>query len=144
MWAAIAQVGMQVGGSVLRGFSAYGESKEREAVATYNAQVARDQGMAQKRAIDVQNKIEQDVWRGDISKTEAVGGVRGVVMDEGSPLLAETEAYSDMIADASEMQRQGEIARIAGVNKAKTFEREAEYAKKTRWMTTISAGLGGG
>ena len=134
---------LQAGGSLLSAYGSYSKSKENERVAKYNAKMSLLKGLEQKTAIDAQNKIQINNNRSELSENEAMGGLRGIIMESGSAEIIEAQRYSDMVADQTETTRQGEIARITGENQSAQYKFQAKQIKDSRWMGVVGALLGG-
>lgn len=143
MWQQIVGYALKAGGSLLSAYGGLQASKEAEGVAKYNAKVELDKGKAEKRSKDMQNKIKQDADRGKLSESTALGGIRGIIMSSGSALMSETKQYSDMVADHTEISRQGEVARITGENKAELYKRQARSIHKARYWNMAGTLMGG-
>lgn len=140
--AAAITAGINLGGSILAMYGSSMASKEKEAMAKYNAQVARDRGMAQMKAIRTQNQVQRDVDRGDMSTIENAMANSGVEAGVGSPLLVATAELADKFADRNETERQAKIAKIMGDNEAQHFEYQAMSMKKARHRSMIAQGIG--
>lgn len=128
--------------AAVSGYGAYSQSKEAQAMAKYNAQVAKNRNEAQRNAILARNRIESDVDRHQMSSIEANLATAGIGADQGSPLLIKTAAFADMQADRNEMNRQAEIARVRGVSEEYAYLRQGQAAKRAGNISLLATGIG--
>lgn len=128
-------------GGAISAYSAYQSSKEGEAISEYNAQVARNKGIAKERAIKAQNRIQRDLDRKDISALENIIGNSGIESGVGSPLLQATEQFADQQADRNEINRQALIAKATGGEQGKMFDRQAENIRSSRNLSLLAQGV---
>lgn len=133
-----------VGSSLLGMYGNYRQSKEQEAVAKYNAKIAREKGIAQSKAILAQNRIESDLDREQYSAAINQLSNRGLQAGIGSPLLVAAKIASDNIADRNEMYRQARIAELYGEQESYMYNRSARSIRQALPISLLSQALGGG
>ena len=137
--AAITAVGV-VGTSAYSAYSAYQSGKAQEAMAEYNADIARNEMVAQEQAIEAESRrLSKDQRSAKARGRVSVSGRGGLA--EGTDLLALAEQSRNMQLDQLELQRQQDIARAQGKSKMAMYDYQGKQARSSmRW---ISAGLGG-
>lgn len=133
--------GVAMGASLL---STYMESKSQQAIAKYNAAVARQRAEAKAKALDRQSDIELEDRRSEISEVTNTLSNRGLDITQGSPLLILSDTFGDAMADVNEIRRQASIARITGEAEAAMFDFERESIKRALPLQLLSGGMGGG
>ena len=124
-------------------YSAVEQADAQEKQLQYEADRAREAGLAKQAALarEADRKAEED--RKSLSTSINVLGGRGLDISTGSPLLTLAEQYSDSLADANEIKRQGSIAYLTGLNQEGMLKAKADSVSSAVPLTAAGIGLAG-
>lgn len=123
--------------------SSYREGKAQDAMAKYNAEVAKIQAEAKARAIESEAMHKADVDRSMMASLRAQGASRGVDYESGSPLLIAAQMARENQYDQLEMRRQAQISRQQGAEQATMLRWEGKQARRASLLNMTAQGIKG-
>mgnify|MGYP003108519746 FL=1 len=122
--------GVAIAGAGMSAYGQYQAGKAHDAMAKYNAKVARQQADAESMAIAERGRRlarDQRELRG--MQQAAVAGTGGMIA--GTDLLALADQSAQMSLDQLELKRQSDIAQLGGESKAQQSIYEGRVARYT-------------
>jgi len=117
-------------------------SRQQEAIYEMEARNAKTEGEVQQQAIQAQADIQSEVNRDKLSFVTNVLANRGIDSLSGSPLFNMTAEFADNLEDRNESFRQGEIAKIRGLNQGTVFDYQAKAEGRSRSLNLVAGGIG--
>lgn len=145
----LAGTGVAAYGAYQQGQAAKAEAKNKASIAAYNAEVARREGEAKRRASEAEAaRFKRYMAEKQGEQISAIG--RSGVLFSGSPLtvIADTESqmyldYLNILREGSEKQRQMEAQAGGLMMEAGAFKSQAKYASAASWMGAAGTALTG-
>ena len=142
-----AEIFMAIGavGSLVQAVGSLSGGAQEQSFADHNAAILEQEAQAAEEAAAFEERLHRENVRRHIASQRAAAGASGLVVNEGSPLLAQEESAAEGELDALAIRRSGSVAAARSRGQASLERLRGRQARRSSFFEaggTLLTGVG--